>query len=208
MISTGGECIWLSTEAVVDFLRQFGRGSQSKDYEIVASLFLAKFCEEQVGKKCDIGFPLKDSSSKEVYAKSSITIEEIAGILRKKVDEDTPVDVIITAEANVFSRRRNGLTFQLKRFGKGQKDGTDSLINYLNKDIKQKYAPAPRVSLVLFMECTEMDTRRVREEFVSEKFPFEKVMFIALSTDKKFQIGEFWPNEGMTEWDVCAHIGS
>lgn len=194
----------MSSEAIIDFLKRFGKGSQSKDYEKVASVFLAKFCEGQFGKKCDIGFPLKEVFSKEVYGMSAFTIEDIDTILQKKVDEDTPIDVIITPEADVFNRRRKGLTFQLKRFGKGQEDGTGSLIDYLNlnKNIKQRYAPAPMVSLVFLMECKEMNTRKVRDKFISEKFPFARIMFIAISTDKKLQIGEFWPNEGMNEYDI------
>ncbi len=205
MPSDEGECLWLNTDAVADFLKKFGKGPQSKDYEMATSVCLAKFCEGQFGKKCDIGFPLKEVFSKEVYGMGAVTIEEIADILRNKVNNDTPIDVIITPETNIFDRRRKGLTFQLKRFGKGQKDGTEALIRYLNKDIKQKYAQAPMVSLVLLMECVEMDARKVRDEFVSEKFPFSRVMFIALSTDKKLQIGEFWPNEGMNEYDISVY---
>lgn len=202
----GGECIWLSIEAVIDFLKQFGKGPQSKDYEIVTSVFLAKFCEGQFKKRCDIGFPLKERYSEEVYSKGLVTIEEIAEILRKKIDEDTPVDILVTAETDVFDRRRKALTFQLKRFGKGQVDGTASLITYLNETIKKKYSPAPEISLVLVMECREMDTQKVRDNFMNEGFPFARVMFVAFSTNKKLQIGEFWPNEGMVEYDIIKYL--
>lgn len=198
--------IWLNLETLQDFLKEHGRGSQTKDYEIVTAIFLAKFCEEQFRKECEVGFPLKNALSKDIPSRSFDQMDEIADILRNAVEEDTPIDVIITPETDIFNRNRKGVLFQLKRFGKGIEDGTEALIEYLNVKIKKKYAPTTGITLVLMMECTYMDTVKLRKEFIRDNFPFERLMFVALSKDKKFQIGEFWPNEGVTEYDSSIYL--
>jgi len=171
----------------------------------VTSFFLAKFCEGQFGRPCEVGFPIKNELTREIPNKGYGNMAAIAHIMKNMLDEGTPIDVIISPDTDIFTVRR-GVYFQLKRFGKGLADGTDPLIEYLNSTIKKKYAPAPNVTLMLLMECTEMDTVRLRQEFIPAEFPFQRLMFIALAKDKKFQIGEFWPNVGINEYDLSAYL--
>lgn len=200
-----GQFLWLDLITVQDFLKAHGKGPGTKDYEFVAAIFLAKFCEQQFGRKCQVGFKIKDVFNREIAERGTATIDEIADILRKKVEEATPIDVVVTPETDRFDGKRKGVAFQLKRFGRGVTDGTEKLIEYLNKDIKKQYAPVPHVSLVLLMECAEMDTKKLRGEIVTEDFPFERIMFVTMRKGSILQIGEFWPNAGVMEYDMSSY---
>lgn len=193
---------WTNKNAIRDYIRKYGKGPSSKDYELVVSLILAQFFEEQFGKECYIGFELDESHAREVPKQGINTLDEIAKVLKKKVTERTPVDVAISP-CFTATRRGRGISFQLKRFGKDPKDkDTDALIRFLNKDLPERYQSGMRITLVLILESgSELDLPRVISELKTTNYPFERIMYTGIA-HRKIIIGEIFPNQGSSEYDL------
>jgi len=203
------EIIVFNEDAIMDFLCSYGKGPESKDYEFIASIILSKFCQEQWNEKCVIGFSIKNKYSRYIPSKGSASIDQIRDILRKQIEEDTPIDVII-APGPLASGRIKGESFQLKRlgknFGNAPKKDTQFLIDYLN-EIPKKYART-NASLFLILEIGgEIDLMKINKSISVIDYPFKRIMFMLLSNGQLF-IGEIWPNAGMNKYDPKQLLSS
>lgn len=191
--------IFLDERGIRAFLKLYGKGPNSKDYEFLAAILLKRFCELQWGQECCMAFKIKDK-----YANSSgsgrFSIKEVRDILRKQIDEDDSIDVAI-ARGNIRNPDKKGPAFQLKRFGKNPAaNDTNALINYLNNEIPRKYAKT-ETSLVVVLDPTKkIDFKTIKNSLVVENYPFIRIMFMWMSSDKVY-IGEIWPEFGMNEYD-------
>lgn len=196
------EVVIFNKNTIRDFLRTYGKGSESKDYEFLTSIVLSTFCEEQWKERCVIGFKLKDKYSKDIPSWGSASIEQVRDILRKRTDEDTPVDIVIAPISKMTSNRRiiKGEAFQLKRLGKNFKEkNTQSLIDYLNNIIPRKYAKT-KASLFLILERGgKVDFKEIQEALDTTNYPFHRIMFL-LKSGGEIRIGEIWPNFGFNEY--------
>lgn len=192
------ELIILKEETIRDFLRTQSKGMDSKDYEFLVAIVLKRFVEEQLKKDCLIGFKLKNKYAAEIPNSGSTNMQQISDILRKKIDEDTPIDVVIVLKP--IARRVTGPAFQLKRFGRNpEQRGTNDLIEYLNR-IPKKYTKVS-ASLFLILEGNrEINFKKIQQSLVTKGFPFQRIMFMAVVSGK-IRIGEIWPNKGMNEYD-------
>lgn len=198
------EYLFLNEETIRAFLKSYGRGPNSKDYELLVAILLKRFCEIQWNKKCIIGFKLKGGYARTLPKFGYGDIDDIKAIIREKIDEDDSIDVAIVPEIlkEISQRKMRGPAFQLKRFGKNlTKDSnfTDSLINYLNS-IPKKYSKVNATLFIILETNKEVDFKRIRKSLKTNNYPFNKIMFLAMSS-KKVYIGEFWPNSGMSEYN-------
>lgn len=193
---------WTNKSAIRDYVIKYGRGPSSKDYELVVALILAKFCEEQLGTECYIGFELNQVLAREIPNEGLSTLEEIMVVLKKKVTEDTPIDIAITPDITAAKKIR-GWSFQLKRFGKNPKDkDTDALIRFLNEDIPKRYTAGMKTTLVLILESeSELDLPHVINELRVTDYPFERIMYMGIAHNNII-IGELFPNQGSSEYDL------
>ena len=199
-MNKGYNFIFITEESVRDFLREYGKGPQSKDYELVIAILLKRFCDRQWNSDCWIGFELQDRHLSDVPQNGMASVEGIAEIIRKKVREDTPVDVAIT-KGMPEGPARQGPVFQLKRW----RGDTDGLIAYLN-NLNKKYSRILATLVVIFETHHDMYLERIQAELNTSAFPFSHLMFMSLS-EGKIHIGEIWPNAGMESYDPKDLIG-
>ncbi|MBI5152652.1 hypothetical protein HZA39_03900 [Candidatus Peregrinibacteria bacterium] len=194
------EIVFYSSKAVKDFLLKFGKGPDTKDYEFFAALLLKNFCEKQWDKNCEIGFELKPKILNKIPKSASISLEQIADIFRKGIDEASLTDCIIATEQLADGGKREGMRFQLKRFGIGrQKKDTNELIEFINSLNNVK---SEECLFVTLDKGVEVELPRVRESILSNnKFPFSRLMF-GWMENGKICIGEIYTQNGMEEYNL------
>jgi len=197
--------VFYSSKAVMDFLVKFGRGPNSKDYEFFTALLLKNFCEKQWGEKCEIGFELKPKILSKLPKYASLSLEEIANIFRKGINEDTLTDCVIATEEQHKNGERKGLSFQLKRFGIGrEKKDTDELIKFIKSLNNVK---SHECLFVILDIGVEVDLSEVEKSILSnDKFPFSRFMFGYMQKGKIY-IGELYPQNGMNEYNLDDLVG-
>jgi hypothetical protein len=192
------QTIFFPDFVIRDYLKKYWKGAASKDYELLVSLVLNKFCSDQYKTQGVIGFQLKDSQAKNVPKSGLATLEELKNIFDNYIDSYTPLDVMIGVEKTANGIMR-GPGFQLKRFGRDpKKTDTDALVDYIN-EIGKKYGKV-NASLCIILETSkEIDFEKIQKSINITSYPFFRIMFIALS-DGKIMIIELWPNSGMEEY--------
>lgn len=127
------------------------------------------------------------------------SFEFISDILKRQRDEDDPIDVYITLDSI-----KKVCAFQLKRFGRDiqeEDDATEQFIDFLN-NIPNKYSKINETSLLVIFETDkDIDCIKVKECLRVDNYPFNRIMFMGIK-DQKIHIGEFWPHEGMDEYEL------
>lgn len=196
------ECVYFDPETIRDFLRGHGRGPMSKDYELAVAVLLHRFCEDQTKKPCVIGLKLQDKFVKDLPDLGHLTLDQMKDILRKLVDEDSPLDIAIAeGTTKEVGGNRKGYAFQLKRFGRNPKANDNAaLIDYLNGMVK-KYAPVEASLFVILESPVEIDLQLVQKSLKTENYPFNRIMYLMKPNDiNTYYVGELWPNSGRNEY--------
>ncbi|MDD2625775.1 MAG: hypothetical protein PHR55_03355 [Bacilli bacterium] len=192
------EVVLFDEKGIRSFIKEYGKGPNSKDYELVVAVVLKRFCELQFGEEHCIAFKIKDKYVDR--RKGDLAIEELFTILRKQIDEDDPMDVGIV-RGNVKNAEKKGMSFQLKRFGKDpKKDDTEALSNFINVEIPRKYQKTETSLLIILETKKQLDFDFIKKSLIVKNYPFNKIMFIWMSSEKVY-IGEIWPQCGMNEYD-------
>ena len=167
------ECVWFEDWVIVDYLKNIGKTTKTKHYELLIALVLNKFCERQWGIKCSIGLEIKNKYSKDIPNNGLATLQELDEIIMKKVEENTSIDIMIGRKT--LKKERNimqGMAFQLKRFGINKKDqGANELVDLLNSYSK-KYSKS-NASLVVIIESLKFDRNKITE-IQTNNYPFQK----------------------------------
>jgi hypothetical protein len=192
------EALSFSEEAIVDFLKKYGKGPTSKDYEFVTAIVVKRFCESQWNMNCQIGFHIKPRYASSLPATGNIDLPTLADLLRNGIDESNPVDFVITRESNGI---RQGMPFQVKRFGLGRKkNDTDELIAYLNT-FPSSFSKVD-ASLAIVFDGINIDFPKLKAGIKTETFPFNRIMLL-WQFDDKFCVGEIYPDYGINEYDIA-----
>lgn len=191
--------IFFREEALLDYLRSRGRGMLTKDYEFLVSIILCRFHRKKTSTSHVVGFEIKPEHERALPKTGQLDINGIADILQRQIQEQTPVDVVIAA-GEIDGKSKRGQPYQIKRLGaRGAQLDTDVLVAFIN-NLHRKYAKvAARVMLILETDQL-IDFTRVRNEIDMIAFPFDAVMFIAVS-EGKILVGEIWPNEGYDDFE-------
>lgn len=191
--------IFFDRRTILDFLRNFGNGSESKDYEFIVALILSRVFEEMWKCPNVIGFELLQKFARNIPDLGIMDIEQARDIIRNCVESYTPIDLAI-ARGTIGHYDKKGAAFQLKRFGKEKhQKSTDALIDFLN-GMPKKYSKE-EITLVLILDPgIEFNNIKIMNSLKTENYPFNRIMFM-LATNKKLMVGEFWPNPGMNEYD-------
>ncbi len=195
------EEIFFEKNAIIQFLGNHGR-PQTKDYEFAAALILHHFCEKQWNEKCWIGFRIRSKHFNSLPAignEGVIGLEEIAKLFHGGVDEDSPVDFVVAKRVNM--RKAQGMIFQVKRFGIGRKKkDTDELTVYLNS-FPGKYAKTNTNLLVSLDDGVEVDIEKLLTGLNTAEFPFNRIIFMWLSSDEVF-LKDVFPLGGMMRFPI------
>jgi len=88
------ETIFFPPKTIREFYKNFKE--KSKDYEFLVAFVLCQFLSKEWDTPCLIGFKLKDKYAREVPQKGTLNLIQVAQILRAQIDENTPIDVVIT----------------------------------------------------------------------------------------------------------------
>lgn len=196
------EATYFTKEAVIEFLRNFGE-PQTKDYELAAALIIHRFCEKCWGENCWIGFRIRPQYLNSLPAYNSereINLNEIAEILRKGIDEDSPVDFLVARRASM--QKAQGMVFQVKRFGIGRtKKDTDELIAYLNL-FKKKYSKTQANLLICLDDGVQVDMNKLLANLDTSNFPFNRILFTWLLDGMVF-IKDVFPLGGLEKYPVA-----
>lgn len=178
------EFTFFSKQAILAFLEDQGK-ERTKDYEFAAALVICRLCERRWTEDCWIGIRIKPEYSKALPAYNSqreITLAEVAKFLREGNDEDSAVDFVVAKRASM--QKAQGMVFQVKRFGIGRnKKDTDQLVEYVNS---LKYAKTDANLLICLDDGVNVDLDKFYSKFDVAKFPFNRLLFLWLSTDSVF----------------------
>jgi hypothetical protein len=201
--------ILLEENDLREYIKKHWRGFDTKDYELLTAMLLARFHTIQFGGTFHIGFPIKVKTDSEVP--NEYVTGNIEWVLQGFIEEDTPIDISMVSEKDMEPwptgeterAKTGGRAFQLKRFAVREGgDLTGSIVGYLQNDIAKNYA-AVQAGLVLVVgggkTSGSFDLDKIKDNFKPQRFPFERVMFITGGVDK-IVFGEIWPNHGYVEY--------
>lgn len=195
------DATYFTKEAVVEFLRNYGEPA-TKDYELAAALIMHRFCERQWGKDCWIGFRIRPEYMNSLPTHNSereIGLKEIAELLRKGIDEDSPVDFLVVRRASM--QKAQGMVFQVKRFGIGRtKKDTDELVAYLNSFAK-KYSKTHANLLICLDDWVQVNMEKLLANLDTSNFPFNRILFTWIS-DGMVLIQEVSPLGGLEKYPI------
>ena len=193
---------YFTKEAIVEFLREFGE-PKTKDYELAATLIIHHFCEKRWGKDCWIGFRIRPQYTNSLPAYNSereISLKEIAELLRKGIDEDSPVDFLVVKRASM--QKAQGMVFQVKRFGIGRiKKDTDELVAYFNSFTK-KYSKTQANLLICLDDGVQINMKKLITNFDTSNSPFNRILFTWLLDGMVF-IKDVYPLGGLEKYLIA-----
>lgn len=95
--------LYFNESTVREFLVFEGRGPKTKDYEYVVALAMHKFCEKQWDEQCEIGFPITSETNRSVGNEGLMDFSKLTSLLRKGLEEDSPVDLAIRSKERSVS---------------------------------------------------------------------------------------------------------
>lgn len=196
------ETFFIKRKTLKELLKKEDIKTSSQDYELIISLLLSGFYSKLWKADTIIGYKLKDKYTRDIPTKGKTSLSTIREILKRYIDTNTPVDVIISPIKirDIGRKTHKGVAFQLKRFRKHKEgDMTEALIEYLNKEIPRKYAQTNTKLFITLEKGNFVDWKMIAKRFDPKNYPFSAVMFDHVSNGWIF-IGEIWPNPGMNKY--------
>ncbi|MCX6731868.1 MAG: hypothetical protein NTX55_02690 [Candidatus Parcubacteria bacterium] len=184
--------LYFASNAIQIFLREHKAKYSTKDYEFFSALLVNAFCERQWGRECKIGFPISPDFAKQFSAKENVTLDEIAKIFRNGINQNSPVDFTILPDGG------SAVSFQIKRFGVGQKiKNTQGLIDFLSSNKLIKLPTQKSLCLVITLDPeVSFEGREFKENFDFHNFRFGGlVLFGSRATDKETFFLQLFPTE-------------
>lgn len=193
--------LFFTSKSIADFIVNYGRGPNTKDYEFIAAIWLKKFCEKQWGTECRIGFNIKPDFHKQLSGQTTIALIDIAKLFRNGINEDSQIDCIISKNEENESGNHEGVEFQIKRFGLGRNEVSQNTLSEYINSFKNKYGRT-QTSLFIILDGTvsgEIDFNTLLKTFDTKNFPFDRLMFGWMHSDTIY-VGEIYPEYGMEEF--------
>jgi hypothetical protein len=195
------ETLFFTPKTIREFLNKH-KEELSKYDELLIGLALSNFHKSAAVKEALIGFKIKSELFRTLPQKGKTNLAMVGLLFDHFKDTYTPIDIVIAFDPikSLSPKTNHGVAYQLKRFRKHiNGDATEPLIDYLNQDIRKKYA-ATNAKLILLPEHIQtIDWLKVRHSFKPESFPFTGVMFFVIS-DNLAWVGEIWPTAGMNSY--------
>lgn len=183
---------------LLEAIRKYGKGTESKDYEYAVSIYMKRKLEEIYKEQFSIVFDTKPGL-KDSRRNFNPTPEETNKILREMLQEDTPVDFGLV-KGTIDKHAESAFAFQVKKFlGQSKDTFNQDLLDYIHKILK-KYRPG-EASLVVVPglkdtpdnqnQIANVDIDFLRKNIIVPEGSFQGV-FILLY-DNKAIVKQIWP---------------
>lgn len=207
--------IYFEEVPIIEYLRLYGHGHNSKDYELAISVWIKRLYEKHSKSKSPycIAFELKEELNKTNPDFDPMNIDHVKNIIENRRRQDTPLDFILV-KGDVSSKPNTGWGFQLKRFGKNIKQNFEQeLVNYVNK-LLQKTQPG-EAGLIVIPEADEdlqpvetqelknigLKTKKISQQLKTEGNSYKLIKFLSKS-GSKIVLTELWPKQHTIEMDM------
>jgi len=205
--------IYFDEKPIIEYLKLYGHGPNSKDYELAVSIWIKRLYEKNSNSPYCIAFELKEELSKTNPNFDPANTSDVKEVIENKRREDTPLDFILI-KGNVSSKPKTGWGIQLKRFGINIKQNFEQeLVNYIN-NLLLKNQPG-EVGLVIIPEADEnlqpieleklentgFVTSRIGQEINTNNNSFKLIKFLS-KTGSKIFLTEVWPKQHTIEMDI------
>jgi hypothetical protein len=150
--------IFLDEEIIIEYLKKYGHGVDSKDHELAIAIWVKRLFETNTGNEHCIAFELQHEVSKSIPE-----IEVIAKYRR----EDTQIDFLLV-KGRASIHEVTGWGFQLKRFGRGiKKNFIEELISFIKA---KSLIDADEVGLIVILDL-DPDLEPTELESFKERIP-------------------------------------
>lgn len=207
--------IYFEEPPIIEYLRLYGHGHNSKDYELAISVWIKRLYEKQSKSKSPycVAFELKEELDKTNPDFDPMNIDHVKDILENRRRQDTPLDFILV-KGDVSSKPNTGWGFQLKRFGKNIKENFEQeLVNYVNK-LLQKTQPG-EAGLIVIPEADEnlqpvgiqelkdvgLQTKKISQQLKTNGNSYKLIKLLSKSASK-MTLTELWPKQHALEMDI------
>jgi len=207
--------IYFEEAPIIEYLRLYGHGHNSTDYELAISIWIKRLHEKNSKSKSPycIAFELKEELNKTNPDFDSMNIDHVKDIIENRRRQDTPLDFILV-KGDVSSGPKMGWGFQLKRFGKNIKQNFEQeLVNYVNK-LLQNTQPGEAGLIVIPeadknlqpVETQELKGIGLRIKNISQQLKtngnsYKLIKFLS-NSGSKIVLTELWPNQHTIEMDM------
>lgn len=207
--------IYFEEAPIIEYLRLYGHGYNSRDYELAICVWIKRLYEKNSndGRPYCVAFELKEKLRRTNPSFNPTNISEVKDVIENRRREDTPSDFILV-KGVASSKPKTGWGFQLKRFGKKIKQNFEQeLVNYINK-LLQKSRPG-EVGLIVIPESDEnlqpieikelknigLETKRISQQLKTNNTSYKLIKFLNKIGPKVF-LTELWPKQHTIEMDM------
>lgn len=191
--------IFCTEEEIRDYLRLFGAGRDSHDYELSEAVRLKRFYDQQLNRPHLIGVPILPEGLRQMNT-GKVSKNDVIKKFRK---ENTDVDILIIDAEDSHSTPRDsfrGDVFQIKRFTDEQFDGDfdSSSIKILKKILEKGYSHSPYLSLYIAINLkpqVHTPTWDLLAKFLStQKVPFTRIVMGPITNEHGEElVAEIYP---------------
>jgi hypothetical protein len=193
-------CIHLPPSAIKDYLRTYGNGPQTKDYELIMALVAERlFADMKSLDRAFIGIPVKPDLFRKLDG-GELNLDEVKEVLDEQI-ENTLMDFCIMDGASSIDGlgRSQGWGIQAKRFGLGQKQrDVNELIDFINST-SQECAPN-EYTLMVFVEVDGgFDLETIKQGIDFDNFSFDKLILLS-GAEGSIYFHSLYPKEGYVEY--------
>jgi len=190
--------VCFSKQAIRDYLKNFGKGPNSKDHELLIGLALANFHEDVFLMPSNICFEIQSRYIPEFNGvkQVNLSLSEIEKIINLQKKEDTDIDVSIIS--NIGQGNMTARHFQLKRIFHAT---TKKIIDTVNGYSKRYPKTNTTLLIAILADNVEIDFPAIARGIATEIFPFSKLMYFG-GSGNEILIGELWPSNGENTYSV------
>lgn len=205
--------IYFEEGPIIKYLKLYGHGHNSKDYELVISIWIKRLYEKNSNSPYCIAFELKEELSETNPNFDPTNISDVKKVIENRRMEDTPLDFILV-KGTVSSKPKTGWGIQLKRFGINIKQNFEQeLVIYLN-NLLLKNQPG-EVGLVVIPEADEdlqlveleelkntgLITSKISPKLNTNNNSYKFIKFLS-KTGSKIFLTELWPRQQTIGMDL------
>ncbi|MCL4405009.1 MAG: hypothetical protein M1361_01330 [Patescibacteria group bacterium] len=170
--------IYCTEEEVIDYLKRFGRGKDSRDTELSEAIRFKRLYEKEFKKPFLVGVPVKPEGIRRIRSGKISRIETV----KEFREDDTDIDFLII---DAYATPRYGFEgdlFQMKRLTTWQfhDDFNTSIIEELKKIFAKGYMQSPYLTLYLALNLapqSHASNWQMISRFCTEnKVPFLRII--------------------------------
>ena len=180
--------IYCTEEEIIDYLRRFGEGRDSRDTELSEAVRLKRLYEKEFKRPFLIGVPVALEGLRQMKSGAATKSD----VIKKFRKDDTDVDILIIGAVDSSATPRDGFSgdvFQMKRLTDRQFNGdfTASVTNELQKIFAKNYSPSPYLNLYLALNLAPQmhapDWQALADFCANHQVPFVRIILGPIMTE-------------------------